>query len=237
MRRAHGFQTVLREPADPRELWRASPVEFAFRYPYSQGWRPLVWCTVALLLSPLVLPFLAFVGYLHRVSRSAVYGGDRVPPTSGALRLVYHGFRSMVAFAVYVGLGAAAAVAVLRYQGAVPANPVGLERPALLRLAAVAGVWIYGLPAAHTAFAVTDSVVFTYLSLRIPRLVLSLTYFRQWLVQFAVLFVLSLAGAVMALSVVGVLFWPALVSLVLSSYWGRAYYDAVNQGRQPPPPM
>ncbi len=190
-----------------------------------------------LVLSPLVLPFLALLGYLHRVSRSAVYGEDRVPPTSGVLRLTYDGLRSLVGLAVYVGIGAAAAYAVLRYQNGLGAAPQMLGETTRLYLAAVAGVWVYGLPAAHTAFAVTDSVVFTYLGLRVPRLLFSLTYVKMWLLQLAILFVLAVAGLVMALSVVGVVFWPALAALVLSSYWGRAYYDAVNQGRQPPPPM
>lgn len=193
-----------------------------------------------LVLGFLVLPLLALAGYVYRVCRSAVYAEERVVPSKGFLGLVYDGFRFLLVVAIYHLLLSAAVVVVLdagvlHGESLGPPEPHEVSESTALALSAVFGLWLYGFAAVVTSFAATGSVVRTYVSLRPVRFVFSIRYLKAWLLQLPLLALLYLVGVVMAVTVVGVLFWIPLVHLVLASYWGRVYYDGVNAGKLPPP--
>ncbi len=231
---------MLRDPGDPHEVWRAGRFEFAFRYPYSRGWRPLLWSAVMVVLGFLVLPLLALTGYIYRVCRNAVYCEERMPSTQGFLGLAWDGVRVLVVVTVYHLLLFIAAAVVLD-PGLLQGEPRGPPAPAEVTekqaaaVTAAFAVWLYGFAGVVTVFAATGSVVRTLLSLRVPGFVFTATYLKAWLLQIPVVLLLYVVGLVMALTVVGVFIWIPLFYMVLASYWGRTYFDGVNAGKLPPP--
>ncbi|MDZ7687564.1 MAG: DUF4013 domain-containing protein [Halobacteriales archaeon] len=246
--------------APPEEIWRTGRVEFALRYPFSNGWRTVAGCGVLAALGFLVLsavpavavffsyfsfflpptvvavvtvavvvsfavPALAVVGYGYAVCRETAYGGLRVP-SFGSI-----GFRALrgvgvvfVAGVVLVPVAVATADTAFFYEE----NAGGEAVAVIVTLGAVVGYYL--LTAFVTVYAVTGSILRTFLSARALRFAVSAFYVRAWILQFVFGVALLIVGFMSLPTVVGFFFWLGYAPVALASYWGRVYKEAMDAG-------
>lgn len=251
---------IYDDDAPPEEIWQTRRVEFALRYPFSNGWRTVTGCgslatlaflvlsavpavtfffsltspffpptvvavaTVAVVVS-FAVPALAVFGYGYAVCRETAYGGLRVPPLGGvgvrALRGVGVVF---VAGVVLVPVSLATADTALFYEESAGDEGVAV----VVTLGTVVGYYL--LTAFVTVYAVTGSVLRTFLSLRALRFAFSAFYVRAWLLQFVFGVALLVVGFMSLPTVVGFFFWLGYAPVALASYWGRVYKEAMDEG-------
>jgi len=94
--------------------------------------------------------------------------------------------------------------------------------------AAVAAVYL--LPAFGTVYAVTGSVLRTLFTGRAARFAFSKQYLLAWLVSFVLAAALLVVGVITVPTVIGVFLWLGYAPLAVSSYWGRVYKEALDNG-------
>jgi hypothetical protein len=250
---------IYDQDAPPEEIWRTGRVEFALRYPFSNGWRTIAGCGVlattaflvfsaiplvaflfslalplltptavvavaAAVVASFAVPALAVVGYGYAVCRETAYGGLRVPELGSVGGRVLRGFGVvLVTAAVVVPVGLATVDTAFFYESA------GDEA-----VAAVVGVGVfvayYLVTAFVTVYAVTGSILRTFLSWRVPRFALSTYYLRVWLYQFVMLLGLLIVGLMSVPTVVGFFLWLGYAPVALAAYWGRVYKEAMDEG-------
>lgn len=250
---------IYDQDAPPEEIWRTGRVEFALRYPFSNGWRTIAGCGVlattsflvfsaiplvaflfslalplltptavvafaAAVVASFAVPALAVVGYGYAVCREAAYGGLRVPPLGGIGRRFLRGVGVVFVVAIVLApVGIVTADTALFYESA-GAETVGAV--------VTVGVFVayYLVTAFVTVYAVTGSILKTFLSWRVPRFVFSTYYLRVWLYQFVVLLGLLIVGLMSVPTVVGFFFWLGYAPVALAAYLGRVYKEAMDEG-------
>ena len=250
---------IYDQDAPPEEIWRTGRVEFALRYPFSNGWRTIAGCGVlattsflvfsaiplvaflfslalplltptavvavaAAVVASFAVPALAVVGYGYAVCRETAYGGLCVPELGAVGGRVLRGFGVvLVTSAVVVPVGLATADTALFYESA------GAETVAAV---VAVGVFVayYLVTAFVTVYAVTGSILRTFLSLRALRFAFSAFYVRAWLLQFVFGVALLVVGFMSLPTVVGFFFWLGYAPVALASYWGRVYKEAMDAG-------
>lgn len=252
---------MLRDPdAPPEEIWRAGRVEFALRYPFSNGWRTVAGCGVLASFAFLVISAVpAFVFFISLTSlflpptavvvvTVAVVASFSVP----ALAVIGYGY-GVCREAAYGGLRVpplgAVGGRVLRGVGVVGVAsvvllPVGVTTADIAlfyegnvgdrTVTAVVGVGVvvgvYLVTVFLTVYAVTGSALRTFLSKRALRFAVSVLYVRAWLYQFIVLLALLVVGFMSLPTVVGFFFWLGYAPVAVASYWGRVYKEAMDEG-------
>lgn len=246
--------------APPEEIWQTGRVEFALRYPFSNGWRTVAGCGVLAALAFLVLsavpavafffsltssffpptivaivtvavvaafavPSLAVIGYGYAVCRETAYGGFGVPPLGGVGGRALRGFGVVfVAGVILAPVGFVTADIASFYEGSAGEEVIA----ALVALGAVVGYYL--VTAFVTVYAVTGSVLRTFLSARALRFAVSGFYVRAWLLQFVFGVALLVVGFMSLPTVVGFFFWLGYAPVALAAYWGRVYKEAMDEG-------
>lgn len=243
--------------APPEEIWHTGRVEFALRYPFSNGWRTVAGCAVLVFVSSLFLSFLPIVyGFVSFVSvvlpplavfavRVSVVLSLAVP----ALVVVGYGY-AVCRNTAYGGLRVPelAGIWALAWKGffvVVLVSPVALvtadvvlavaetvgSRQVRVAVAAVGALVVaYSGTAFLTVYAATGSVVRTAFSARGLRFATSAHYLKAWVLQFFVVGALVVVGVVSVPTVVGAVLWPGYALIALAAYWGRVYKEAMDEG-------
>lgn len=220
---------MLYDPnAPPEEIWQTGRVEFALRYPFSNGWTTVAGCALLVFLSALVLPAVVLVGYAYAACRGASYGELRISTPSGLLAAVWKGagavlLTAVVVTAVSVAGGAAAGFARAEI-------PEYAEEAEVVGAVAAFVAAAYLLPAFGTVYAVTGSLLRTLLSARAARFALSTHYAVAWLLSLVFGVALLIVGVISVPTVVGVFLWLGYAPLAVASYWGRVYKEALDKG-------
>jgi len=168
---------LLYDPdAPPEEIWHAGRVEFALRYPFTAGWKPVLGCAVLVFLSALVLPAVVLVGYAYSACRGASYGEVRLSTPSGLLAATWKGAGVVAVTAVVVAALSVAAGAAAAFTRA----ETGYGHEAEIAAGAAAVAAVYLLPAFGTVYAVTGSVLRTLFTGRAARFAFSKQYLLAW---------------------------------------------------------
>lgn len=245
--------------APPEEIWQTGRVEFALRYPFSNGWRTVAGCAVLVFVSSILLSFLPVVyGFVSFVSVAlpplavfAVQVSVILSLAVPALAVVGYGY-AVCRNTAYGGLRVPelAGLSALAWKGffvVVLVSPVGLvtanvavsvvetvESQQVAVWVGVAGVGAlvvgYFGAAFVTVYAVTGSAVKTTFSARALRFATSGHYLRAWLLQFVVVVALVVVGAISIPTVIGAVLWPGYAIIALAAYWGRVYKEAMDEG-------
>lgn len=251
---------IYDDDAPPEEIWQTGRVEFALRYPFSNGWRTIAGCgglaTVAFLVLSAVpavffffsltspffpptivaivtvavvasfaVPALAVFGYGYAVCRGTAYGGLHVPPLGMVGGRVLRGVGVVfIAGVVLAPVGFVTADIASFYEGRTVEEAVAV----IVTLGAV--VAYYLVTAFVTVYAVTGSVLRTFLSARALRFAASAFYVRAWLLQFVFGVALLVVGFMSLPTVVGFFFWLGYAPVALAAYWGRVYKEAMDEG-------
>jgi len=243
--------------APPEEIWQTGRIEFALRYPFSNGWRTVAGCALLVFFSSVALSFLPLVyGFVSFLSAAlpplavfAVRISVLVSLTLPALVLVGYGY-TVCRETAYGGLRVPEldGLSSLAWKGlfvVVLVSPVLLataeagfsvtesvdSQEAEVAIAAVVlSVVSYFGAALVTVYAVTGSAVKTTFSARTLRFAASAHYVKAWLLQFVVVVALVLVGAISVPTVIGAVLWPGYAVIALAAYWGRVYKEAMDNG-------
>lgn len=243
---------MLHDPdKPPEEIWRSGRLEFALRYPLSNGWRNIVGAGILVLLSTLILPALALVGYGYTVCRSAAYGKSQVPgfedfpglvwkdrgdaneersdnvnPLTGFASLVLKGIGASFVVAVVVGVVAAASAGATVF---VTDRFPMYEYEVSVSVAVGAPIAVgYLLPAYLTVYAATGNSLRTVVSGNPAKLLGSARYLRAWLFGTVLIASLILVGTATVPTVVGAVLWLGYAPVAVSAYWGRVYKELLD---------
>lgn len=243
--------------APPEEIWRTGRVEFALRYPFSNGWRTVAGYAVLVFLSslfvsvlPVVYGFVSLVsGVLPPLAVFAVRVSVILSLSVPALAVLGYGY-AVCRNTAYGGLRVPELedISALAWKGffiVVLVSPVVVitaevslsvvenvgSREAEIAVGTVAALVVaYFATAFVTVYAVTGSAVKTTFSARALRFAVSAHYVEAWLLQFVVLGALVLVGAISVPTVIGAVLWPGYALIALAAYWGRAYKEAMDDG-------
>ncbi len=166
---------------------------------------PLSLITAALLF---FVPHTIVQGYVLRTVRSVQHGNPRIPPFTGIVSLFQEG---LAAFAVIIGYGILPAT-VYGTTLIAPEPVVSVLSGTAAMLAVIA---VFFLPAGLTRFAVTRDVMAAFDLAMLHRVASSRTYATACLTALALRLLLlipqTIVTTVLALTVIGLLFAPAVI--------------------------
>jgi len=211
-------------------------IDYAFKFPFSDGWGPLGISAVFTLLSFLILPFLFIWGYMYRVTEAAAWG-DTIQPRFDDYGDMF--MSGLVYFGLYLvyGILGAILVGVIVVGGAEAGAPgVGVIIGLLVGL-----LFAYFGPAILTLYPVTGSFTEALSPSRITEFAFTGKYFGSFLLFILLYIAIQIAFTVLvfalAITVVGLLLViplyliiPAYLLYFTGAYWGATYYEAAQEG-------
>lgn len=187
----------------------------------------------------LVLPLLAFFGYVVRVLETTADGETEPPEFDDWGRLVVDGVKGVVIFVAYGIIPYAILLLVLPLAGVVGlagsdsgwllAGGIGIT--GILGTLLVMVVVQYVLPAALTYFARRGSIGAAFDIGTLSTVVLSWDYFVAWLLPIVVFIGLAVVGMVLAITVIGLILLPWLYFygiVVTYRMFGMAFARALD---------
>lgn len=216
-------------------------VNYAVKFPFSDGWGALGISALCYLGSFLLVPLLIIWGYLYRVTEAAAWGDTLQPRFNEYGEMIKTGFFYILLYLVYAIVGVVV-IGVLAVVGV----ESGVEAVGGLLALVVGVVFLYFGPAVLTLYPVTGSFSEALSPSRITDFAFTGKYFGSFLLYIALMFavqlVFSIAFFALAITVIGILLVFPL-SLVISpyllyltgSYWGATYYEAAQEGLVDPP--
>lgn len=214
---------------------QSSLFEFALRYPFSNGWGPLLIGAVLSFLNFLVVPQFLLNGHAIRAGRAAARGDERLPDYDDWGELLINGLLQLIATLPYVVVAVTVAFAIVVAIGAAGDSAAGgaialLALPVFLLLGYVGGAIVPTLLA-------TGSVSDTYADARFLRV----AFGREYLVGFFVLVAVQLVAFVaiafgfllLAITIIGIpvafvgLFVASAYMIYLQwTFWGYVCWNA-----------
>jgi hypothetical protein len=216
-------------------------VNYAVKFPFSDGWGALGISAICYLGSFLIVPLFIITGYLYRITEAAAWGDTLQPRFDGYGEMIKTGFFFFLLYLAYAVVGA------LVFGGVVAVGAQTSAEAVFVLLGLVLGlVWVYFGPAVLTLYPVTGSFSEALSPSRITDFAFTGKYFGAFLLfialNFAIQLVFTIVFFVLAITVVGlflafplsIVFTPYLLYLT-GSYWGGTYYEAAQEGLVDPP--
>jgi hypothetical protein len=216
-------------------------VNFAVKFPYSDGWGALGISALCYIGSFLIVPLFIVIGYLYRITEAAAWGDTLQPRFDEYGEMIKSGFFMFLLYLVYGVIGTVV------FGGLVVVGAQAGAESAAVLLGLVFGlVWAYFGPAVLTLYPVTGSFSEALSPSRITDFAFTEKYFGAFLLfialNFAIQLVFTIAIFVLAITVIGIflaiplsiVFAPYVIYLT-GSYWGATYYEAAQEGLVDPP--
>lgn len=216
-------------------------VNYAVKFPFSDGWGALGISAICYLGSFLIVPLFIITGYLYRITEAAAWGDTLQPRFDEYGDMIKSGFFYFLLYFLYGVVGAVVLVGLFAV-----GVEAGAEAPFILLALLFGLVWAYFGPAVLTLYPVTGSFSQALSPSRITDFALTGKYFGAFLLfialNFAIQLVFTIVFFVLAITVVGILlaiplsivFTPYVLYLT-GSYWGGTYYEAAQEGLVDPP--
>lgn len=223
------------DEADQTDYFTKGPISFAFTYPQSDGWAPIIITPLLLFFSFLILPMLLVYGYSYRLGRAALREDPVAPQYDEWVQLLVDGvllFLVTIPFVIVVMF-----VGVLPLILAIEIGSIGLGFIAAVMYLAAGYIGGGIVP----TFMATGSVIETYRGGRFLRFVTTISYLKALLliigVQIGVWVVIAGITIGLFLTLVGILLIPvvyfvATPFMLFLPYLLFAYYyrEAVATG-------
>lgn len=195
----------------------------------------------------LVVPLLAFFGYIVRVLRTTAAGEEEPPDFDDWGEMIVDGLKGVVVFAAYGIIPYALLGAVVSFVGILgqasggsgQAIVGGVGLLGFLLTLVVSIVVQYVTPAALANFAREESVAAAFDFSTLKNVLTSTEYFVAWLLPIVVFVLLYVIGIVLALTLVGVILLPWLYFygfVVTYRMFGSAYADSLGLDEERPDP-
>lgn len=209
-------------------------IEFTLRYPFSNGWMPLIIGAGLSLLGVFILPLFILYGYAVRVGQAGAAGADRIPDYDDWVGLLTEGVLLFVAFLpiIFIGLivfGGLTMTAAVADTPAAFGFMVLFAFPLGLLLAYFGGAIL-------PTYIATGSVGATYRDLTFLRFALTFPYLKGFVLFFALQIVVGILAAMLAfflmITIIGILLiFPlyllvsAYLAYLLGSLWGYILWE------------
>ena len=195
-----------------------SPIRFAVDYAHQRGWGPFAKAVLLGLFSFLLVPAFVLAGYGYRLARAAATGAEQ-PDLTDLVGLFVDGLKLFVAI-----LPAAFAIGLVT-------GVLGQVSTLLASVAYLAGLVLF--PAVVLAYVASGTIAGGYDTERLSRIVRSRSYQRALIVYLVLAVVVSIVATISVVTIVGPLLIGTFAGLVFAGYWGRVYFDGVQDGEWP----
>ncbi|MFB6172295.1 MAG: DUF4013 domain-containing protein [Haloarculaceae archaeon] len=189
----------------------------------------------------LIIPGLAYYGYLVRVLRDTVSGGQEPPEFDGWGDMIVDGLKMVVIAFVYGIVPFAVAFGIMLFGGLLGGAAggdtgggivAGFGVVSLLIFFLASLVLLYVLPAALSNFAVKQEFGAAFDFDTIGTVLTSSEYLVAWLLPIVVYLIVYVINLFLAITVVGLILVPWVsfyASVVIFQMFGQAYQKALGQ--------